>query len=172
MKNNNTPNASSLYLNWLKDNVIQEIPVIGNTLTQQNLESLEQDIKHFFSMLIGLFVMMIGSMPDPMSMDKPKTDTFTMQFISMLFYMYVGMFAANLFFNIGKTGVNFCKDAFFASSDTNVIEEQISFICSAPGSTLGFCDFWQTHRKSILRGMGAMTVAGLIALPSLLKAEN
>lgn len=98
--------------------------MIGQTLTQQNLQGFEHDMKHFFSTLIGLFVMIIGTTPDSMSTDNSKIESFAKQFSLMLFYMYLGMFAANIFFNGGKTGIIFCKSVFFTPNNTDITEEQ------------------------------------------------
>lgn len=109
MQSDQKPTTSAMCLSWLGKNVVHEIPIVGHTLTERSWAAFEHDMKHFFSMLVGMVAMMEIPMPLPMTEHEHKAAQFAQTFIFMLLYMYIGMFVGSVFFNVGKTGLSFCK---------------------------------------------------------------
>ena len=118
---------SALLLNWFKKNIAHEAPIIGHTLSERTWSAFQHDMKHFFSMLVGMVAMMAIPMPMEMSKKTPSMSPMTnstqmpmsehqeniaelaLKFFFMTLYMYVGMFVGGVVFNLGKTALSACK---------------------------------------------------------------
>lgn len=113
----------TLFLGWVRENVVREVPIIGHTLSDRTWSAFQHDMKHFFGMLLGMAAMMTIPMPmtmstkTPMAMQastavpehKDNTAELLQKFTLMTLYMYVGMFIGGVLFNIGKKALSACK---------------------------------------------------------------
>ena len=120
----NIPNATARekFADWLKNNIVHDIPVLGHTLTARSWRAFEHDMKHFFSMLLGMAAML--AIPMPMAEREHKGGQLAQEFIFMMLYMYIGMFIGSLVFNLGKTSLSYCKAVLYPAQIEADIENQ------------------------------------------------
>ena len=138
MQDESNRTETALCLSWFKNNVVHEIPIIGHTLSERTWPAFQHDMKHFFSMLVGMVAMMAIPMPMEMSKKTPLMSSMTnstqmpehqeniselaRKFFFMTLYMYVGMFVGGVLFNLGKTALSACK----ATPSSEVEERDIN----------------------------------------------
>lgn len=108
-------------LGWLRKNVIKEIPIVGHTLAERSWSALQHDMKHFFSMLVGMAAMM--AMPMQMSKHENKEVELLQKFLLMTLYMYAGMFVGGIIFNSTASLIGLCK---VAPADSDIQENTIN----------------------------------------------
>ena len=57
----------TLFLGWVRKNVVHEVPIIGHTLSERTWSAFQHDMKHFFSMLVEMVAMMAIPMLETMT---------------------------------------------------------------------------------------------------------
>lgn len=128
MQNESPHTKCTLFLGWIRKNIVHEVPIIGHTLSERTWDAFQHDMKHFFGMLLGMAAMMAIPMLTETSMamsastpipeHQDKIADLSKKFILMTCYMYVGMFIGGVLFNVGKTALNACK-----STPSSALEE-------------------------------------------------
>ena len=79
MQNESNRTKCTLFLGWIRKNVVHEVPIIGHTLSERTWSAFQHDMKHFFGMLLGMAAMM--AIPMPMTMSK-KTLSMSPMFLA------------------------------------------------------------------------------------------
>lgn len=135
MQDESNRTKSAMCLGWLKNNVVRETPVIGHILTERTWDAFHHDMKHLFSMLVGMAAMMVIPMPMIMSKNENKDIELVQKFLLMTLYMYAGMFIGGVVFNIAKSGLSLCKSvpAVSAPQENDISEHEERFLNGSIG---------------------------------------